>query len=107
MEGEVAQALRGIRHEVTFWIRELVLDAMVCTGMKMAGRASGLAVAADLHVPEERLTQNHERIAIAHISLESGHLRNGHRLQRSQILTERSGRADCEKQYERDRRENT
>ena len=61
---------------------QLVLRAVVRTGVEMAARAGLDAVAAHLHVPEERLPEGDGRRVVADEEGEVGGLGNRDRLER-------------------------
>src|SRR4051812_29115850 len=68
MIGEAAEREIGRREEVVGndlarRIGELVMSAVVCTGMEVARPARGSPVAAHLHIPEQRFAEHHERFA--------------------------------------------
>ncbi len=50
--------------------------------MEVAGGAGGLPVAADLHVPEERLAEHDEHALVGDVLTEGGGLRHRHALER-------------------------
>jgi hypothetical protein len=85
-EREIAGRLGMIRFEGSIRTGELVLQTVIGPGMEMAGRAGRSAVAANLHVPEQRLAGHEESFAVADVPLDSSRLRNQDFRQRTQLL---------------------
>src|SRR5439155_17836045 len=92
---------------------ELVLDAVVRSGVEMAARA-GLLVAADIHVPEQRLAEDDrprpaldERIQVSgerHLDSLERRWKDGGWMRRRRRLSGRNrGKADCPGQEKRRR----
>ncbi len=63
---------------------ELVLEAVVGTGVEVAGGAGGFAVAAGLHVPEEGLAKNDQGAGVADVAVETGGSGDGDGLERGE-----------------------
>jgi hypothetical protein len=73
----IVQVERPQRREGADRIRELVLRAMIGVRLKMARRARHAAVASGLHVPEQRLAQDDQRVGAAHVLRDAGRLGDG------------------------------
>jgi hypothetical protein len=65
-----------IRFECAVRVGPLISGAVIGAGVEMAGGASGVAVASDLHVPEEGFAQYDQDLRIADISIEIGDRRH-------------------------------
>jgi hypothetical protein len=68
VEGEVSGGEAVVGGEGAAGVGELVVQAVIGTGVEVAGGAGDLAIAAELHVPEEGFAEDEKGVAVTDVS---------------------------------------